>query len=74
MFLMWVTREALIPPYFFATEIGETFLISNVIKLFPVSIAIISSRIARSCSGVFGNFLRRKSTSTVTLLSKSVIE
>lgn len=38
---MCATREALIPAYFFATEIGETFLISNVIKLFPVSIAII---------------------------------
>ena len=46
VFFILATREAPIPAYFFATAMGATFLISNVIKSLPVWIAMISSNIA----------------------------
>lgn len=74
MFFICATSEALIPAYFLATEMGKTLVISKVMNLFPVSTDIILSRIARYCSGVLGKLFKRKSISTVTLLSNSVSE
>ena len=74
VFLMRATTDAPIPAYFLATAIGATSLISKVIKSFPVGVAIISSNTAFNCSGVFGIWRSKKSTSTVTRLSKSVSE
>ena len=58
----------------FATAIGAISLISKLIKLFPVDIPMISSNTGFNSLGVFGTFRRRKSTSTVTRLSKLVTE
>ena len=74
VFLILATKEAPIPAYFLATAIGAIFVISNVTKSLPVGVAIISSRTFFSFSGVFGTFLSKKSTSTVTRLSKPVME
>ena len=71
---MCATSDAPIPAYFFATAMGATSVISNVTNSFSVGVAIISSSTTRSCSGVFGICRRKKSTSTVTLLSNSVSE
>lgn len=74
VFLMWATMDAPIPAYFFATAMGAISLISKVIKSFPVGVAMISSNTEFNRSGVLGILRRRKSTSTVTRLSKSVTE
>ena len=74
VFLIQATIEAPIPAYFFATAMGAISLISKVMKSLPVGVDMISSSTGFNCSGVFGTLRRRKSTSTVTLLSKSVTE
>ena len=74
VFLIPATRKTPIPAYFFATAIGAISLISKLIKSFPVDVPMISSNTGFNFSGVFGTFRRRKSTSTVTRLSKLVTE
>ena len=72
VFLILATTVAPTPAYFLVTAIGATLLISKVTKSFSLGTAIISSSTAFTCSGVLGILRSRKSTSTVTRLSKSV--
>lgn len=60
------------PAYLFCSAIDDTDFISNSINSFSEGVFIILVRISCNCSGVLGSRHSKKSTSTVTRLSKSV--
>ncbi len=67
-------HQCAIPAYFLATAIGTIPFISKITKSVPVGTAVICFKTNFNCSGVFGTCRSKKSTSTVTLLSKLVSE